>query len=164
MKYPVWKCLQLAGISLILISVNLQKPVTSWSLQWLITEWTIKESGLGWWSRYSNSLRAGRFEDRIPVGERFSAHVQTGPGSHRASFTMGTGSFPGGERPGRDVHLPPPLSSKVKERVVPYLLSPSGLSWSVLGWTGELVNAAFTFYHRGIIDWELPFSGPLRSM
>jgi len=25
---------------------------------------------------------------------RFSAHVQTGPGAHPASCTMGTGSFP----------------------------------------------------------------------
>jgi len=32
---------------------------------------------------------------RIPVGTRFSAPVQTGPGAHRASCTMGTGSFPG---------------------------------------------------------------------
>jgi len=31
----------------------------------------------------------------IPVGARFSAHVQTGPGAHPASCTMGTGSFPG---------------------------------------------------------------------
>jgi hypothetical protein len=36
-------------------------------------------------------------------GARFSASVQTGPGTHPASCTMGTGSFPGGrERPGRD--------------------------------------------------------------
>jgi hypothetical protein len=28
-------------------------------------------------------------------GARFFAHVQTGPGAHPASFTMGTGSFPG---------------------------------------------------------------------
>jgi len=30
-----------------------------------------------------------------PVGARFSAPVQTGPGSHPASCTMGTRSFPG---------------------------------------------------------------------
>jgi hypothetical protein len=28
-------------------------------------------------------------------GGKFSAHVQTGPGAHQASFTMGTGSFSG---------------------------------------------------------------------
>jgi len=29
------------------------------------------------------------------VGARFSALAQTGPGAHPASYTMGTGSFPG---------------------------------------------------------------------
>ena len=29
-------------------------------------------------------------------GARFSAPVQTGPGAHPASYTMGTGSFQGG--------------------------------------------------------------------
>ena len=48
-----------------------------------------------WLSRYSDWLRAGRSGDRIPVGARFSAPVQTGPGAHPASCTMGTGSFPG---------------------------------------------------------------------
>ena len=38
--------------------------------------------------------------DRIPVGARFSAHVQTGPGAHPASYSMSTGSFPGVKRPG----------------------------------------------------------------
>jgi hypothetical protein len=33
-------------------------------------------------------------------GARFSAHVQTGPGVHPASYRMGTGSFPGVKRPG----------------------------------------------------------------
>jgi hypothetical protein len=33
---------------------------------------------------------------------------QTGLGAHPASFTMGSGSFPGVKRPGRGVdHLPP---------------------------------------------------------
>ena len=37
---------------------------------------------------------------------RFSAPVQTGPGAHTASCTMGTGSFPG-VKSGRDVTLTP---------------------------------------------------------
>jgi len=44
--------------------------------------------------------------DRIPVGARFSAPVQTGPGAHPASCKMGTGSFPG-VRCGRGVTLTP---------------------------------------------------------
>jgi hypothetical protein len=57
--------------------------------------------------RDSDSLRAGRSGDRIPVGVRFSATVQTGPVPHPTSYTMGTGSFPGVKRPGCGVdHLP----------------------------------------------------------
>jgi hypothetical protein len=44
--------------------------------------------------------------DRIPVGARFSAPVQTGPGTHPASCKMSAGSFPG-VKSGRDVTLTP---------------------------------------------------------
>ena len=43
---------------------------------------------------------------KIPVGARFSAPVQTGPGAHPASCTMGTVSFPG-VKSGRCVALTP---------------------------------------------------------
>jgi hypothetical protein len=42
-------------------------------------------------SRYSDWLRAGRSGDQTLVGVRYSAHVQTGPGAHPTSYTMGTG-------------------------------------------------------------------------
>jgi len=61
--------------------------------------------GLIWLlSRYSDLLRAGRSGNRIPVGARFSAPAQTGPGAHPASCTMGTGHFPG-VKSGRGVTL-----------------------------------------------------------
>jgi hypothetical protein len=82
---------------------------------------------------YFKQLRAGRSGDRIPVGARFSAPVQTGPGAYQSSCTMCTGSFPGVKRPGRGVDHPPPSSARVKERVELYLYSPSGPSWPVLG-------------------------------
>ena len=65
-----------------------------------------KLSWTGWRSRYSDWLRAGRSGDRIPVGARFSAPVQTGPGAHPAFCTIGTGSFPG-VKSGRGVTLTP---------------------------------------------------------
>ena len=89
--------------------------------------------GPGYLSRYSDSLRAGRSEDRIPVGARFFAHVQTGPGAHPTSYTMGTGSFPGVKRPGRGVEHPPSSSADVKQRVELHLYSTYGPSWTVLG-------------------------------
>jgi hypothetical protein len=55
--------------------------------------------------------------DRIPVGARFSAHFQTGPGAHPASCTMGTGYFTGVKRPGRGFDHPPLSSAEVEGRV-----------------------------------------------
>jgi hypothetical protein len=53
-------------------------------------------------------------------GARFSAPVQTGPGAYPASYTMGTGPFPGVKRPGRDVDHPPQSSAVIKESVELY--------------------------------------------
>jgi hypothetical protein len=85
------------------------------------------------------TLRAGRSGDRIPLGARFSAPIQTGPGAYPASCTMGTRSFSGVKQPGRGVDHPPPSSAKVNERIEVYLYSPSGSSWPVLGWTLPLL-------------------------
>jgi len=67
--------------------------------------------------------RTGRSADRIPVSARFSAPIQTGPGNHRASCTLGTGSFPG-VKSGRGMLLTPhpllvPWSRK--SRAIPIL-------------------------------------------
>ena len=73
--------------------------------------------------RYSDWLRAGRAGDRIPVEARFSAPVQTGPGAHPDSCTMGTGSFPG-IKSGRGVRLTPYpflLLRSRKSRAIPLL-------------------------------------------
>jgi len=51
------------------------------------------------YSRYGKSLRAGWSGGRNPVGAKFSAPVQTGPGAHPASYEVVTGSFPGVKRP-----------------------------------------------------------------
>jgi len=66
---------------------------------------------------------------------RFSTPIQTGPGAHPASYTVGPGFFLGVKWPGRDVDHPLPSCAEVKERVEWYLYSPSGPSWPVPGWT-----------------------------
>jgi hypothetical protein len=50
----------------------------------------------------------------IPVGAKFFAHVQTGPGAHPASCTMGTGKYLGVKRPGHGADHPPPPSAEVE--------------------------------------------------
>jgi len=49
------------------------------------------------------------------VGARFYAPVYTSPGAHPASYTMGTGCFPGVKRPGLDVDHPPHLAPKLRK-------------------------------------------------
>ena len=84
--------------------------------------------------RYNDWLLGWTVRDRIPVETRFSAHVQTCPGAHPASCTMGTGSFPGVNRPGCGVYHPTPSNAGVKESVKLYLYSPSWPLWHVLGY------------------------------
>ena len=63
------------------------------SLQRLATGWTVRGSN--------------------PVGVTFSAPLQTGPGTHPTSYTMGTGLLPGVKR-GVDhpLHLAPRLKEE----------------------------------------------------
>jgi len=53
--------------------------------------------------------------DRISVGARFSALVQTGPWVYPALCTMGTGSFPGVNQLGRGVENPPHLAPRLRK-------------------------------------------------
>ena len=70
----------------------------------------------------NDTLRNGRSGDRIPVGARFSAPIQTGPGTHSASCKMGTAAWVW--------RCPPtPSSAEVKERVELHLYCPSEPSW-----------------------------------
>ena len=88
-----------------------------------------RDSSVGIAIRYG--LVGPEIESRF--GARFSAPVQDGPEAHPASYTIGTGSFPGVKRPGRGLNHQPSYSAEVKERVELYLHSPSGPSWPVLG-------------------------------
>ena len=81
--------------------------------------------------------------NKIAVEARFSTPVQTGPGAHPASYTMGTGSFPGVKRPGRGIDNPPPSITEVKEKVELYIYSPFGPLWPVIEWTLPLLFTVF---------------------
>ena len=60
-----------------------------------ISIWAISNHlSLAQLSQYSNSLWAGWSGDQIPVRVKFSAPIQTSPGSHPASYTIDTRSFP----------------------------------------------------------------------
>jgi len=49
------------------------------------------------------------------VEARFSAPVQTDPGAHTASYTMGSGYFSGVKRPGPGVDHPPHLAPRLRK-------------------------------------------------
>ena len=49
------------------------------------------------------------------MGKKFSALVQTGPGAHPASYTMGTVTFPGVKQSGRGFKHPHSSSAGVKK-------------------------------------------------
>ena len=79
-------------------------------------------------SRYSDSQRAGRSGDRNPVGgggETFRTRPDRPWGPHPASYTMGTGSFPGVKWPVCGADPPPSIfSAEVLNRVELYLYQP----------------------------------------
>jgi len=75
------------------------------------------------------------------VTARFSP-VQTSSEAHPASYTMGTGSFPGVKQPRRGVDCPPPTSAEVKRnsRAIPLLPL-----WAFMACSR--VNCTFTEFH-----------------
>jgi len=116
--------IQLGGRSCIILSMSLVFP-RNWCLKETCS--TVRVGMFPINGLDSDSVRAGRSEDRIPAEARFSAPVQTGPGAYPASYTTGTGSFPGVKRSGRGVDHPPPSSAEVKERLELTSTPPTGL-------------------------------------
>ena len=66
-------------------------------------------------SRYSDSLRAGRAEDRIVIGKRCFTSVQTGPEPTQHPVIGCWVSFLGIEWPGRGFDHPPHLTLRLKK-------------------------------------------------
>jgi hypothetical protein len=77
------------------ILCNNGAPVAQ-SVEQLTTGWTVRGSTPG-------------------GGTRFSALIQTGPGTHPAYHEIGTGSFPGEKRSGHGVDHPPHLAPRLKK-------------------------------------------------
>ena len=73
--------------------------------------------------------------DQTPVGGDTSRTSRNTAWAHPASNTMGTGSFPGLQRPVRSLNHLVPYSTKVKERVELYHYSHRMPSWQVAGRT-----------------------------
>ena len=72
------------------------------------------QMGPGQLSRYSDSLRAGRY--RSQWGARFSAPLEIGPGAPPSLLNSGYRvSFPAVKRPGRGVEHPPHLAPRLKK-------------------------------------------------
>jgi len=92
------------------------------------------------------------------VGARFSAPVQTGPGAHPASCTMGIGSFPGVETAGAWGLPLTPSSAEVLERVELYLYPPSGQNLAYK--KGETYLPAKILYFYLKLTSLLMFIGP----
>ena len=99
------------------------------------------------------TLRAGRSGDRIPVTVRFSATVQTGPGAHPGSCTMGTKSLSlGVRRPVCGVYHPPHLAPGLKKE---YSCTSSTPLWPFMVCT----RVNFTFFTRKITrGFEFPLA------
>ena len=95
-------------------------------------------------SPHSDSLRAGRSGDRIPVeGEIFRTRPDL-PWAHPVSYTVGTGSLPGVKRPGRGVYHPPHLAPRLKKDQSSASTPSLGLLW------GELY-LTFTYTLRTVL-------------
>jgi len=82
-----------SGLPLLLRVCYVPRPSHSPCLE---TEYLVKDTNCGGpGSSVGIATKGCTVRDRIPVGTRFSAPVQTGPRAYPASCTVSTGSFPG---------------------------------------------------------------------
>ena len=75
-------------------------PLTIIQLSYKISNVPFATCGPGKRRQYSDSIRAGRSRDRIPVKAKFFAPVQTGPEPTQPPIKREPGLFPGGKAAG----------------------------------------------------------------
>ena len=122
---------------------------TSRTIYWRTYLLEGKDSSVG----TSDSLRAGRPGDRIPVGGEIFRTCPDRSWSPPSLLYNGYPVFPGGTVAGGWRWPPTPSNADVKERVKLYLYSPSGPSWPVLEWTIPL-PFTFTYSMQQRPSWE----------
>jgi hypothetical protein len=71
--------------------------------------------------------------DSLGIESEWGRDFQTDPGAHPASYTVGTGPFPGLRWPGYGIDHPLSSCAEVKERAELFLHSPFGPLWPVIG-------------------------------
>ena len=87
------------------------------------------------------------------MGARLFAPIQTSPGAHPVSYTMGTGSFPEVKWPGHGNDHPPPSSAEIKERVELYLL----LSlWAFVAFSRVKLSLPTSHHMPWVHVWTVP--------
>jgi hypothetical protein len=122
----VWHKFRAAAVKVIVtmrsvsIWLCVQGQSAEWNLYWVWDNIRARDNVIDW-------IRPRWFADWIVLWTRFSA-----PWDHPASYTIGTGSFPGENRLGRGVDHTPPSSAEVKERVQLYLYSSCVPSWQAI--------------------------------
>jgi hypothetical protein len=87
----------------------------------------------GWLSRYSDSLRAGRSGDRIPVGRDFPHLSRPALGPTQPPVQWVPGLSRGERRPGRDADHTPPSRAEVKKEFSYTSIHPMGPPGPVTG-------------------------------
>jgi hypothetical protein len=83
---------------------------------------------------------------RIPMGARYSARVQTGPGFTQVAVQWVPGLFLRGKTAGALRWPPTTSSAEVKEKMKLHLYFQSGCSWLVLERSMPITFIVFTYY------------------